>query len=78
MNTMDNEKLTRGFHDKYRTRKKYSTSKFFVFPLNKIIYYISKIQTLTVVLVHFTFTLMITYVTTSSPGNLRVGIRILH
>lgn len=77
--TMDNEKLTRGLDDKYRARKKYSTSKFFVFPLNKIIYYISKIQTMTVVLVlHFTFTLMITYITTSPPGNIRVGIRILH
>lgn len=46
---------------------------------HKIIYYISKIQRVTVVLVlHFTFTLMITYITTSSPGNIRVAIRILH
>lgn len=75
---MDNEKL-RGFDEKCRAKKKYSTSKSFVFPLNKIIYYISKIQTVTVLLVlHFTSTLMITYITPSSPGNIRVAIRILH
>lgn len=74
---MDNEKLMRGFHDKYRARKKYSFQ-ILLFPLSEIIYYISKMQTVTVVLVlNFPFTLMFTYVTTFSPGNIRVGIRIL-